>query len=58
MKVILLTSSQVTLINEQIMHTFQQNHGVRDPNLLESALHGAFYPGEPPFARGSVVTVA
>lgn len=57
-KVRVLTAPQVKQINKRICEDEGNEHLCYDIGKIESALHSAFYPGEPPFHHGGIAKVA
>ena len=57
-KVKLITASQVKSVNEEVCKDGGNEHLCYDLGKIESALHSAFYPGEPPFQHGGLAKVA
>jgi death on curing protein len=53
----LITAAQVVTINKLVCDEDGNEHQCYDVGKLESALHSAFYPGDPPFNHGGIATV-
>ncbi len=57
-KVVLITATQVKSINQIVCADGSNQHMCYDLGKIESSLHSAFYPGEPPFQHGGIASVA
>src|SRR3989338_7678264 len=58
MKINLITTAQVLSINKEISAVNNAEYRCYDEGKIESALHSAFYPGQPPFQHGGLAKVA
>lgn len=57
-KITFLTAELVIEINNQVCIDGGNRHQCYDVGRVESALHSAIYPGQPPFANGTIARVA
>lgn len=57
-KVRVVTLSQVLKINQILFENDNNKYLCYGEGKIESALHSAFYPGEPPFQHGGLAKVA
>ena len=57
-KIKLLTGEHVLGINQRICAAGRNPFHCYGVGKVESALHAAFYPGEPPFQHGGIATIA